>query len=131
MEEINKTIVISLIMGILAASGISLSGLNQDVFKAELDGYYICAESGQTYEFARLSGSGERGYPFADSNKGYKDCKDLDGRHKWKDLYSYATEIGVDPYDFIEGVPEEPTGNTKGVWGDQYRIKAGENPVKI
>ena len=122
-----------LIVAILVSGGISLTGLDPDTFKAELDGYYICPVSGESYEFARLSGTEQRGYPYLDSTKGYKDCKDAEGvREKWRDLYSYATELGIDPYDLIQEEETQATlGTAAGVWGDHYKIKQGKDPVKI
>lgn len=126
-----KNYTITIIMMLLAAGAGSIIDL--DDLKAELDGYYICPVSEGTYEFDRLSGSEQRGYPYQDSNKGYKDCKDSIGaRHQWRDLYEYAIEIGVDPYDFIQTEKKpQSSGIASGVWGDHYIIKQGQAPVLI
>ncbi len=133
MIEEKKDYLKILIIAIIVSSGVSLTGLDLDTFKSELDGHYICPASRDSYEFARLSGSEERGYPFQDSNKGYKDCKSSEGvREKWRDLYSYATEFGIDPYDLIqEEEPQATSGTAAGVWGDHYKIKQGQDPVKV
>ena len=121
-----------LIVAILVSSGVSLTGLDPDTFKSELNGYYICPVLEGSYEFARLSSSEERGYPYLDSTKGYKDCKDAEGvREKWRDLYSYATELGIDPYDLIPEESQVLSETAAGVWGDHYKIKQGKDPVKI
>ena len=102
------------IVALALSLGIGISGVSvQEILTEELNDYYICiADSGkyagEKMEFDRLSASGHRGYPYADSTKGYKDCGDsVDD--VWVRLIDYANEIGVDPYALLEEEPETPT----------------------
>lgn len=71
-----------------------------NAFSNELKGYYVCSSTEQLspVKFVRLASTLARGYPYIDSNAGYKDCKS----GTWTDLIVYANSIGVDPYELIQ-----------------------------
>ena len=124
-DNTTKSALILSIIAILTAAGIPigeqmLAG-NEDI----LDNYYVCeffedSNTGhlQIYEFDRLSGSKERGYPTAGTTKGYTDCTDGSNRSSWQSLVAYAESLGIDPYKLL-GKEKEPENAPQSVTGDK------------
>ncbi len=96
-KDIFTTAIIALIVGLGASVG---TLTYSDVFSNELKGYYVCSATEQlsSVKFVRLASTLARGYPYLDSNTGYKDCKG----GTWTDLTVYAASIGIDPYEMIQ-----------------------------
>lgn len=94
----------------------------------ELDGKYACGLTGQILPFDRLSGSLYTGYPFEDSNKGYKRCGSTDNKGEWMDIISYAESIGMDPYDLLVDQPETVPKQLPGI---KFKVKQGQEPTLV
>lgn len=131
-EQAKQNFIVAII-AIFVSGGVSIADLTVGDAVNELEGYYVCPLTVDVQQFARLSSSEERGYPYIDSTKGYKDCKRGTERGVWQPIKEYADSIGLDPYDLLN-TPESTNqeGNSKtGIWGQSYKIKEGEQPVKV
>ena len=83
--------------GLLASGGVVLTDTQ---FSNQLEGLYVCPLFElDVYEFDRLSGSNQRGYPEVGTTRGYTDCKSGNERAEWQTFEEYADEKGFDAYE--------------------------------
>lgn len=122
----NNKALIAAITAILISIGAPIS---VNLFNVELKFYYRCDMTGDISEFkGGISGTAYSGYPFEDSRKGAKYCRNDGVKGTWQQISEYAESVGVDAYDLMDAAENQivPNSNNAGVWGRSCKAKSGE-----
>ena len=128
-DKLTKSTFTIAVIALLVGLGVPVS---ENIFNNELNDYYICEVTTKLNEFAGgISGTAYSGYPFSDSRKGAVYCGTSDNKGSWIKLSVYAAENNIDPYDLMPQDKNTETSTASGVWGEQYIVKQGKDPIKI